>query len=507
MAPRLRFPSLLLLCAFALYLQSHSLYAVEAKLTLLFTGDENGQIDSLPLSDPTQPVGGVARRMTLINKIRQEAGEASVILVDSGNLLTGTAFADMTRGQVMCAVIQKMGYDALAVGEGDLTYGKKTLLEYRKKFRIPWVSANVHAGLQPFVKDYELKYSGVRVGLIGLSNPDIQNLTSKKNIEGLSFIQGNAAVKGLHSIFKKDADLFIILSRLGPDQDMKLAKDNSFLHVIIGGDGDKILKEPLANQTKGGDLVGPLLVQTGNRGLYLGRLDLSVEGKRDRKTKKSEFAIVDYRYQMIPITADIPEDPQMKTLLDQYRKALVDKPLDQVLATVSTPLSSKGDCLLGQIVADSLKEGAGADVALVPTETLSKPLAQGPFTRQDLYNLYPEEDTVYTVEVTGSLLRGAIQKSLEMKGQPGFLQISGLSVDATEPKLRLLVGGDPLVEKKTYTIVTTDRLVMGQGGYWPLKKLKSRKKTDLDFRDSLETALLARKTLSAADLQARWQIP
>jgi 2',3'-cyclic-nucleotide 2'-phosphodiesterase (5'-nucleotidase family) len=497
----------LLLFTFIAVLLPRALPAVEAKLTLLFTGDEKGQIDSLPLSDSSQPVGGMARRMTLINRIRQEVGSQAVVLVDSGNLLTGTAFADMTRGQVMCAAISMMGYDALAVGEGDFTYGKKSLLEYRKKFRIPWVSANVHAGLQPFLRDYELKPCGVRVGLIGITNPDVPDLTNKQNVQGLNFIPGGAAIKGLHSIFKKDADLFIVLSRLGLDQDMKLAKDNSFLHVIISGNGDKLLKEPLVNLTKVGDLVGPLLVQSGNRGLYLGRLDLKVVGKRDRKTKKSEFAVVEYHYQMIPITSDIPEDPQMKALVDQYRKTLVDKPLDQVLATFTAPVASKGDCLLGQVVADSLREASGADIALIPTGTLSTTLNAGPFTRQDLYNLYSEEDSVCLVETSGAVIREAIKKSLELKGQAGFLQISGLTVQSIDGKLQLTLGTGPLGERQLYKVVTTDRLYMGQGGYWSLKKLRSRQKTNINFRDQLEQALTTRKTLSPSDLQSRWQVP
>ena len=94
-----------------------------------------------------------------------------------------------------------------------------------------------------------------------------------------------------------------------------------------------------------------------------------------------------------------------------------------------------------------------------------------------------------------------------MKGQPGFLQISGLQVDFTGGKPILTLGSEPINEKQAYQVVTTDRLVTGQGGYWPLKKLKSRKKTDLNFRDSLEQALLNRKTLAPVDLQRRWILP
>src|ERR1035438_1144215 len=52
-------PRLVLLFALLAFLFPRPILAVEAKLTLLFTGDQDGQIDSLPLSDPSQPVGGM----------------------------------------------------------------------------------------------------------------------------------------------------------------------------------------------------------------------------------------------------------------------------------------------------------------------------------------------------------------------------------------------------------------------------------------------------------------
>jgi hypothetical protein len=94
-----------------------------------------------------------------------------------------------------------------------------------------------------------------------------------------------------------------------------------------------------------------------------------------------------------------------------------------------------------------------------------------------------------------------------MKGQSGFLQISGLEVRVNDGKLQLIQGSEPLDEKQNYTVVTTDRLFVSQGGYWPLRKLSSKKKTDLNFRDSLEQALLNRKTLAPTDLQQRWKMP
>ena len=95
----------LIFCGFVLIFPL-SLWGKEAQITILFTNDHHGQVEPLHESDPSKPVGGVTRRMALIQKIRQEVGEKNVILVDSGDLFRGTAFSDMTDGKVDCAAYQ-----------------------------------------------------------------------------------------------------------------------------------------------------------------------------------------------------------------------------------------------------------------------------------------------------------------------------------------------------------------------------------------------------------------
>jgi 5'-nucleotidase / UDP-sugar diphosphatase len=310
------FPVYFLLSFLAVFPPS---FAREAKLTILFTNDHDGQIEPIHQDDLSKPVGGVTRRMALIGKITKEAGPDHVVLVDGGDLFLGTPLSESTHGEIDCAAYQLMKYDAIALGEHDFEYGQKTLSEYRKKFKTPWISANLVRGGQPFLKSYLLKYAGgIRVGLIGFSNPDTKTRIGREKTAGLVFNPPGASAKGLHSILKKEADIFVVLSRLGVEGDKKLAKDNAFLNVIIGGQSQTLLTEPLVTKTKDGNIVGPIIAQAGSRGLYLGRLDLTVNGHRDRKTKKAEYSIEDYHYQLIPITADLPEDPQMTALLKKY---------------------------------------------------------------------------------------------------------------------------------------------------------------------------------------------
>ncbi len=485
--------------------------ARETRLTILFTNDHRGQVDPLPSTDPSKPVGGVTRRAALIKKIIAEVGASKVLLVDSGGMFTGTAFSDLTRGEVDCAAYQLMQYDAVGLGPHDFDYGKKTLQEYHKEFRIPWVSANtvVRNNFQNFMRPYVLKYAGVRVGMIGFCNPDTPSLTRRDNVSGLIFNPPGASAKGLHSILKKDADFFIALSQSGVEGDKKFAKDNPFLHVIIGGYSRTALDKPIVETKADGSLAGPLIVQAGFQGLYLGRLDLTVEGHRDPKTKKEEYFIRDYKYQLIPITPDLPEDPAMAALLEHYKAKLKSKPLEEVLATVTGDLTDpqQGDSLIGETTADALRQSAQAEIGLVNNGFFNPVFKSGDLTREAFYGLCPSDSDITVMDVPGAFLRKALEASAEKKGQEGFLQISGLKVQKKGDDVEILVGDEPLSDNRKYLVAVNDFLAGGNGGYDFFQRLKSRRKIQTSLRDLVEDALKAKSKIGPEDLEKRWTLP
>ena len=485
--------------------------ARQSTLTILFTNDHLGHVDPLPTDDPSKPVGGVTRRAALIKKITREVGPKNILLVDCGGLFTGTAFSAMTQGQVDCAAYQLMQYDAVGLGSHDFDYGKKTLLDYRKTFRIPWVSANivVRSNSQNFVRPYVLKYAGVRIGIMGFSNPDTASLTGRENVSGLIFNLPGASAKGLYSILRKDADLFIALSQSGLEADKKFAKDNPFLDVIIGGYSQTPMAKPVVETKADGSLAGPLIVQAGSQGLYLGRLDLTLGGRRDPKTKKEAYFIRDYKYQLIPITADLPEDPQMVELLDKYRKKLKSKPLDEVLASVSGDLTGNadGDSLIGEISTDAMRKSSQSEIALLPNGFFQMGFKSGDLTRQILYQVCPTDSDIMVVDVPGIDLRTALENSVAQKGQDGFLQISGLKIQKDGDELKILVGDEPLNDHRKYQVAVNDFLASGNGGYDFFRKLKSRRKIQLSLRDLLEETLKEKQKLSPVDLDKRWVLP
>lgn len=484
-----------------------SLGAHEVTLTLLFTGDNHGQLDPVHNSDMSLPVGGVTRRMALIDKIRKEVGPDHVVLADCGDTLDGTAFSELTRGAADCEAYHLMGYDAICLGEHDFDYGARTLLDYRRQFGMPWVAANVNQGGQPYVRAYILKATGVRVGLIGFADPETPSKVGRVQTLGLTFNSPGMVAKGLHSIFKKDADIFIVLSRQGLEDAKKFAKDNPFIHVVISGKGTAPSKDPIVATNKDGSLKGPILCQPGPKGLYLGRLDLVVDGRRDLKTKKSSYVVTSYKYQVLPITADLPEDPDMAALLKKYQDRLRDKPLTEVLATVTGDLSGAagGDSLVGEIAADAIRKEAHTQIALLPNHTFKTNFKAGTLTREILYEVCPAEGDVVAIDVPGRVLRKALEISKGLKGQEGFLQVSGLTVEGEGADMKVLVAGEPLSDKKRYLVAVNDFLAGGGAGYEFFRALHSRRKTTLKVRTLLEEAIKSKDAWGPADLEARWK--
>jgi 5'-nucleotidase/UDP-sugar diphosphatase len=513
---RFRFHSLFLfppLALFVFFLPA-TLLSREIKFTVLFTNDHHGQVEPLDPASFSGAVGGVSRRMGLIEKIRAEVGPSRVVLVDGGDLFTGSALSGLTRGQVDCAAYRLMKYDAIALGNHDFDYGKKTIQEYmgRNGFGTPWVSANVvvPGNYQNFVRPYVIRnVPGLRLGLIGFSHPGTPNMTRRDNVRGLLFHPAGASAKGLHSILKKDADVFIALSHLGTDEDRKFAKDNPFLHVIVGGHNHVPLTEPIVQKKADGSQNGPLIVQAGSWGLNLGRLDLTIQARKDQKTQKETFTVVHYRHELIPVSADLPEDPKMQALLDQYREeARKTHNLDEVIADAPEGISRSktGDSLMGQLTADAIREATNAEAALVNSGSFRSDIQPGPLTQKSLYELLPFEDGVEVLQVSGYYLRKIVERSAANQGQDAFLQISGLKVEKSGDTLNITVGEAPINDRQKYLVAVNDYLADGGDGYLMFRAFKSRRKTDLVLRKVLGDYLKKKQTISPADLDKRWSL-
>jgi len=256
-----------------------------AKLTILHTNDTHSNIDPFPGNHAKFPgMGGVSRRYSLIQKIRQE--EEHVLLLDCGDIFQGTPYFNMFGGELEMKLMTEMGYDAVTMGNHDFDIGLEGFKKAKRHAKFPFLCANYDFSetiLKGETKPYTIFQKGaLKIGVFGIGI-ELNGLVSSTNFGKTKFLDPIATANSVAKELKqKDCDLVICLSHLGYDypdstriSDRKLAQNTSNIDIILGGHTHTFLEKPTIEKNKKGKNV--LINQVGYAGLYLGRIDIDVE--------------------------------------------------------------------------------------------------------------------------------------------------------------------------------------------------------------------------------------
>ncbi len=210
---------------------------------------------------------------------------------------------------------------------------------------------------------------------------------------------------------------------------------------------------------------GPLVVQAGKQGAYLGRVDLEV----DRKTG----AVKSVSGKLIPIQSGADDAPDVAKLLADEAGSITQEE-NAAVSTLGTPgLTRKGaSSTLGDLICDCMRDHAHADLAFQNKTGLRVDMAPGTVRERDIYQVMPFDDEDVVMQLTGKEVTAVLEKSLAPDiGPIPALEVSGLVLhyDASQPAghrvVSVEVGGAPLDPKKTYSVVTSTFLSEGGDGH------------------------------------------
>jgi len=143
----------------------------ETLITVLHTNDTHSQIDPILENDKTYAgKGGVARRATLVKRIRQE--NPNTLLIDAGDVCQGTPYFNFYRGEVEYKAMSLIGYDVGTIGNHEFDNGVASLAKALSFANFDIVSTNYDvrgSALESKVKTHVVKeVGGLRIGLFGL---------------------------------------------------------------------------------------------------------------------------------------------------------------------------------------------------------------------------------------------------------------------------------------------------------------------------------------------------
>jgi 5'-nucleotidase len=270
--------------------------AGHTKITILHTNDTHSRIDPFPASDPKfGGMGGVARRMQLINKIRSE--EKNVLLFDSGDIFQGTPYFNYYGGELEIKLMSAMNYDAATMGNHDFDAGINGFAKQLPHANFPFLCSNYDFSktvLAGKTQDYKIiEKENIRIGVFGLGI-ELQGLVDEKCYEKTvhknPLDTANVLAKNLKE--KEKCDIIICLSHLGyrydgsrKVSDAVLAEQSDNIDLILGGHTHTFLDEPVAFKNLKGNKV--LVAQTGFGGIRLGRIDFLIEKKNGKISHKN----------------------------------------------------------------------------------------------------------------------------------------------------------------------------------------------------------------------------
>lgn len=276
----------LYILTFLLCFQLAAFGADKVKLVILHTNDTHSQIEPTEKSSlATSDMGGYARRMGVIEKIRSE--EKNVLLFDAGDYSQGSPYFNFFNGRIEIDALNRMKYDAVTMGNHEFDNGIDTLAAIIQNLRVPLISSNydvTNSVIRDFVKPWiVIKKAGLKIGVMAL-NVNPESLILESNIRDVNYIDPVAKAQEISEYLKnkEKCDLIICLSHLGSDKDSKsvndfeIARKTKFIDVIIGGHSHTMLENTKTQNAAGRDVI---IAQMAKSGFYLGRIDIQLSKK------------------------------------------------------------------------------------------------------------------------------------------------------------------------------------------------------------------------------------
>jgi 5'-nucleotidase len=263
--------------------------ATRKKISILHTNDVHSHIDPFPKSDANFPnLGGLARRATLVQRLRQE--NPNTLLFDAGDIFQGTPYFNFYGGELEFKLMSMLKYDAATIGNHDFDNGIDGLFAQLPHASFKLLSANYdfkNTVMNGYTKPYEIyTVDGIKIGVYGLGIA-LEGLVTKKLFKETQYLNPFEIAQDTERILKEEenCDLVICLSHLGyqyssdkPD-DLKLAAKTKFTNLIIGGHTHTFLDKPtVVNNSLGSEV---LVNQVGCFGVHLGKIDFYFDSEKN----------------------------------------------------------------------------------------------------------------------------------------------------------------------------------------------------------------------------------
>ena len=391
------------------------------KLVIAHSNDLHG--DFLAKEVDHQLLGGVSMLSGYLNRLRKE--EKNVVYAVSGDMFKGSLIDSHYKGLSTIEIMNLLSPDVVTIGNHEVDYGVAHLLFLERCAKFPIINANMYLknnNVRLFRSHKILHIDGMKILFIGVLTEEVLAKTRQEEMIG-ALIDVKAAAREIGKICNTyrttDIDLTVLLTHIGIEADKELAAllDPRWgVDLIIGGHSHTLLEEPVI-------VEGIPIVQAAEGTGQVGKFEILVDTENNR--------IHSYTWKLIPINGDnCPRDAQLEHLIQFYKEQTDERYsriITRFLDSYTHPARNQ-ETEMGRIFSDMLRDSTGVDIMMLASGSIRKKESGTIITLKDLLELFPFDDELYQITVTGAQLKTMLLWMLREEaftGHTEFYQLSG----------------------------------------------------------------------------------
>jgi 5'-nucleotidase/UDP-sugar diphosphatase len=438
-------------------------------ITFIHSNDTHGNFKSYKIKGENgeRLIGGMEATSHYLNNIR--ATEKNVLLVETGDILTGTLAAEIEyKGVVGGAIIEflnRLNYDVWSYGNHDFDRGQRNALGLAKLAKFPTVMANIiyrkDGKLFPAEPFHIFELAGVKIGVIAVMEENFLTEVEKETVKGLDVLPIVPTLNSYVPVLDKETDLIVVVAHGWFEEGVRIAKNVEGIEIVLVAAEDGKFKE----------VDGVLVKSTKGHQETLGYLKVEVDNDR----------VIGYEERLIWLWADVrlKPAPQVAALVREVDD-LIGKEYSKVVGEAKAEQTVghyPGEDIfmespLGNWITDVMRWKTGAQIGFHNTGAVRTDIKAGPVTKSDIFDVSPFHNTLVVFKLTGQQLKDALEvdvergwdrmqvSGLKYKYYPKKVRPYGERIDYIEIKGGVLVNkGKVLWPEEIYTVVSNNYLV------------------------------------------------
>lgn len=412
------------------------------------------------------------------------------VILSAGDMFQGTYASTQTRGRIALEGMNIIGFDAMTLGNHEFDWGTVPLIHYQDansengEAAFPFLGANIvrkdNGELESWIKPYTvIKRQGLNIGIIGIIGSNLTDSILASMIRDYEFTDEMEAIRHYARILRteKDCDIVIVSAHADTSSiDVQIAalEDEYYIDAVLNGHTHHYYaKEIRANRS----VVLPV-VQSGDNGLYIGRISLEI----DPRSKK----VLDAAAENIPASAYQTESTAINNLFTEYREIIQEA--KTVLGPAANTIYQAQAALW---VANVLRDYGDADLGIINSGGIrydAFPIMKGAsVTYDNIFRMLPFDNNIVLVRIPGSALKSLDSMNHSLVFSTNYL---------TSP---LRIDGNEIRDEEYYTVATVDYVF--EKDYYPFINGE-----DIDYTGVILRDILIEKVGESVAASGKWYL-